>query len=402
MTNILLLSTIYPLPSKDNHGTPVCHYFTREWVKMGYNVRVVHYQAVYPMPFYWLARLNREKIVARTGAVVYTKRDKGETYEMDGVHIKRIPLFKPIPHGTFTRHSIKKSIQDTKFWNKEGGFIPDIIIGHFPNPQIEVVGLLNEIYPNSKTCIVMHGEIDIAQKIYGDRLQSLVKRIDVWGFRNPSVQRMFERNVMKVNKAFMCYSGIPENYITTCNTHNFDHPIPNIVYVGGLIERKYPLEVMDALEKTYPNGNYQLTYVGDGHLMNSIKERIKTGFVKGKVNVLGKINRDAIKNEYDKADIMVMISRWEAYGLVYLEAMARGCITIASRDEGFDGIIVDGENGFLCKAGDSNELATIFKRIEGMTRDEKKTMSKNAIETAQTLTDFKAAKQYINDIEKLL
>ena len=42
-----------------------------------------------------------------------------------------------------------------------------------------------------------------------------------------------------------------------------------------------------------------------------------------------------------------MISQGEAFGLVYLEAMARGCITIASRGEGFDGIIKDGINGFL-------------------------------------------------------
>lgn len=35
--NILLISTIYPLP-EGNHGTAVCHFFAREWVKMGYGV----------------------------------------------------------------------------------------------------------------------------------------------------------------------------------------------------------------------------------------------------------------------------------------------------------------------------------------------------------------------------
>ncbi len=50
----------------------------------------------------------------------------------------------------------------------------------------------------------------------------------------------------------------------------------------------------------------------------------------------------------------VMNSRNEAFGLVYFEAMARGCIIITSRKEGFDGIIQDGVNGFLFKASDSN------------------------------------------------
>lgn len=398
MHNILLLSTIYPLPSKDNKGTWVCHYFTREWVKMGYNVRVIHFQTVYPFPFYWIARLNRKKIAARTGAVVYTEKDKGGTYQMDGVPIKRIPLFKPIPHGGYWHRTIIKSVKDIKTWLAGEGFVPDVIIGHFPNPQIEVVNLLHDIYPQSKTCIVMHGEIQIAKKVYGDNLLPLAEKIDVWGFRNPAVQKGFEKSVMKVGKSFMCYSGIPEDYITTNNTHHFNNPIPHVVYVGEMIERKFPLEVMGALEKAYPDGDYQLTYVGDGSLIEKIKERVNSGTVKGKVEVLGKIPRDSIKVQYDNADIMVMISKWEAYGLVYLEAMARGCITIASRNEGFDGIIVDGENGFLCKAGDADELASIYQRFNAMSVEEKLQMSQRAIVTAQTLTDIKAAKSYIEDV----
>ncbi|MBQ4391687.1 MAG: glycosyltransferase [Prevotella sp.] len=91
----------------------------------------------------------------------------------------------------------------------------------------------------------------------------------------------------------------------------------------------------------------------------------------------------------------------EAYGLVYLEAMARGCVTIASKREGFDGVIVDGENGFLCKAGDSDELVQIMKRISEMSVEEKKQISEKAIETAKSLTDFKAAKLYIDDVIRL-
>lgn len=397
---ILLLSTIYPLPV-GNKGTSVCHYFASEWVKMSYNVRVVHNQNVFPRPFYWYAKLNSKKIAAKTGAVVYTRRDRGEEFVMDGVKIKRIPLLKLVPHGKFVRWAIKNSLKQIVKWLDTDNFIPDIIIGHFPNPQIEMVGRLKEIWPQAKTAIVMHGDIELAKKVYGEHLLPLAKKIDIWGFRNPAVKRIFESNVMKVEKAFMCYSGIPEDYVTTNNTHYFNNPTPHIVYVGEMIERKFPIEVMNALEKAYPEGNYQLTYVGDGSLLESIKERVSSGIVKGIVKVLGKIPRDSIKEQYDNADIMVMISKWEAYGLVYLEAMARGCITIASRNEGFDGIIVDGKNGFLCKAGDADELASIIKRITALTQEEKCAISQKAIETAQSLTDYKVAKCYIENIINL-
>ena len=60
------------------------------------------------------------------------------------------------------------------------------------------------------------------------------------------------------------------------------------------------------------------------------------------------MKREEVIRQMDNHDVFVMISRNETFGLVYLEAMARGCITIASRNEGFDGVIEHGVNGFLC------------------------------------------------------
>lgn len=397
MQNILLITTIYPLP-EGNHGTSVCHYFAREWVKMGYQVRVIHFQTVFPVPFYWLARMNRKLIAAKTGAVIYTQRDKGEIYESEGVEIKRIPLFKPIPHGGYSKHTIRKAIEKITEWNKDGGFEPNIIVGHFPNPQIEVVGRLKEFYRNAATAIVMHGDIGIMQRVYGERLPALLKGIDIWGFRSKIVMESFESAVGKVENPFICYSGIPEQYNTNKNQHNFRQPLRNFVYVGLMIERKYPEKVLEALETAYPNKEFHINYIGEGQQLNVIRQEIADKQLQQQVSILGRIPRDQIVSEYDKADCMVMISRGEAYGLVYLEAMARGCITIASRNEGFDGVIVDGENGFLCKAGDAEELASIIKRINNMTSEERHRVSNNALETAKRLTDEKAAKMYIDEI----
>lgn len=401
MKNILLLTTIYPLPSKENKGTSVCHYFSREWVKMGYCVRVIHFQAVFPAPFYWLARMNRKLIAAKTGAVVYTVRDKGDIYESDGVKVNRIPLFKPIPHGGYSRKTIHKAVDKIVQWNREIGFEPDIIVGHFPNPQIEIVGMLKEIYFNAITAIVMHGDVNLAKNVYGKQLLSLARKIDIWGFRNKTVQEQFDHEVIKVEKTFICYSGIPEEYITTANMHHFNNETTHYIFVGEMIERKYPLAVLDALKEAYPIGNYKMTYVGTGQLLNNIRGSVEADGLQQKVWVLGKIPREDIKEQYDKADVMVMISKGEAYGLVYLEAMSRGCITIASRNEGFDGIIVDGENGFLCQAGNAHELAQIMQKINNMSREEKVAMSEKAIETAKGLTDYMAAKRYIDDVIRL-
>lgn len=400
--NILLLSTIYPLP-EGNKGTAVCHFFTREWVKMGYQVRVVHIQAVYPRFFYWMARLAGKRIAAKTGAVVYSHRDdRIVKYEMDNVPIIRMPVYKPIPHGAFSRKAIGHTAINISQNNIENNFTPDVIIGHFPNPQIELLSLLKKEYPSAKTCIVMHGDSDIMMKVYGKRLPSLMNDIDMWGFRCKSMINEFECLVGKVDNPFICYSGIPENFITQNNIHEYLTPLRKFLYVGEMIERKYPERIIDALIDIYPLKDFELHYVGDGQQLSVIKQKVIEYGLHSQVKLLGWIPRDKIMEEYDNADCMIMISRGEAYGLVYLEAMARGCITVASKKEGFDGIIVDGENGYLCEAGNTQELARIINKINGMTPSECQKVSGNAIKTAQSLTDEKAAERYINDIKSRL
>ena len=100
----------------------------------------------------------------------------------------------------------------------------------------------------------------------------------------------------------------------------------------------------------------------------------------------------------DSADVFIMISENETFGLVWLEAMSRGCIAIASRDEGMDGVIINGVNGFLCKAGDENELERIISDIKKMDATELHQISQKAIETAKNMTDRKMAEAYINGI----
>lgn len=396
--NILLISSIYPLPDANNQGTKVCHFFAKDWTEMGYNVQSVHIQAVYPRPLYWLAKLNRKKIAAKTGAVVYTERDKGGVYEMDGVPVIRIPVFKPIPHGKFSACSVKKAVRQIIQHNTSRDFVPDYIIGHFPNPQLEMINMLKSAYPEAKTALVMHGDFGITKKVYGKKLPELMKGIDAWGFRNRYDKEQFAIQIAPVEKTFMCYSGVPESYITPENKHDYSHPLKEFVYVGEMIERKYPALIVDALNKAYPEGNWHINYVGDGQQLNVIREKVSAGKLEENVSMFGCIPRDEIKTKYDEADCMVMISSGEAYGLVYLEAMARGCITIASRNEGFDGVIEDGVNGFLCKAGDADELARVIQRINVMSPEERQRISDVALETAKRLTDQKAAKLYIEDV----
>lgn len=399
--NILLLSNIYPLQGPENQGTKVCHYFAKEWVAMGHRVRVIHFQATYPSVFYILARLFQKKIASKTGAVVYTKKEKKiTTFLMDGVEVTRIPLQKNKPHGKFPASKIKKSVDFIVSSNERERFIPEIILGHFLNPQLEVLSILKQAYRLAKTGLVFHlpAEICMAEKLYGNKFQTMLDSVDVLGFRNEPLKNDFEKRFVTGKKCFVCYSGIPESYIVE-NPHHYEKPLKEFIYVGSLIKRKFPAQILDALHEVYPKGGFMMNYVGDGQQRGIIEQKIEQYGIDSCVTLHGKIDRDRILNLYDQSDCMIMISSEEAYGLVYLEAMARGCITIASRDEGMDGIIVDGYNGFLCQAGDAKELARLIERINSLSKEKKEQISSNAIKTANELTDSLVAKRYLNDVK---
>lgn len=92
----------------------------------------------------------------------------------------------------------------------------------------------------------------------------------------------------------------------------------------------------------------------------------------------------------------------EIFGLVYLEAMTLGCITIAARHEGIDGIFEDGVNGFLCEAGNAVELATIINKIRQMSPETLMRMPMKAKQTSAMYSDVNVAQRYIKELEKIV
>ena len=136
-------------------------------------------------------------------------------------------------------------------------------------------------------------------------------------------------------------------------------------------------------------------------MVNATKQIFQKHKKVNNVTFWGHIDRNRVQEILTNAECFIMISAKETFGLVYLEAMAKGLITIASKNEGMDGVIINGTNGFLCNAGDSFALKNIIDKINNMTNDELTNISRNAIKTAIGLTDKKVAATYIHAIENV-
>ena len=102
-----------------------------------------------------------------------------------------------------------------------------------------------------------------------------------------------------------------------------------------------------------------------------------------------------------KAQFFCMPSVREGFGIVYLEAMASGCVTIGTEGEGIAALIVSGENGFLVPPDDVDAIVQIVDRCF---RDESlmRRIADAGKATAMTMTWENNTKQYTKLFESLI
>lgn len=146
------------------------------------------------------------------------------------------------------------------------------------------------------------------------------------------------------------------------------HGIPQgailLLFAGKLIPRKRPEDLLAALQILQPDiPNLAIAFVGDGELCTFLETRISCLGVKN-AKVLGFKNQTALPDVYAMADILVMPSSRENWGLVVNEAMACGLPVIASHRCGASADIVrDSENGFVYPCGDIGALAQAIRKL---------------------------------------
>jgi len=97
---------------------------------------------------------------------------------------------------------------------------------------------------------------------------------------------------------------------------------------------------------------------------------------------LGKRGQDTLPYYYSAAEVLVMPSHYESFGLVALEAMACGTPVVASQVGGLAFLVQDGMTGYSIPDQDPDALAEGLKKILDDTHT-RETMGRNAAEYAR-------------------
>ena len=400
--NILALTSAYPQPDDGKEVvTPTVKYFCDEWAEMGHKVIVVHNNSCFPSFFYWIPDKMRKKLSSRVGHNLPTAESRKPLRRVErNVKIYRIPMVKVIPHGKFGAGKTSRQISKIEKILNDEQFVPDLIISHWVNPQIELLPTLGKKY-GAKTSLVFHGDCT-EQNIERFQLRENVKKLSAVGCRNKEYAEYVKGALNLERMPFICYSGIPnklaneqEMQLKTGLNLEWNR---EFVYVGRLVKYKNVDVIIQALSNAYPDHSFKLHIIGEGAESEKLEGLAKELNVAENIIFHGQLPRIDVFRFMQKCCCFIMVSDNETFGMVYIEAMLAGCATIASKNGGVDGVIVDGENGFLSEQGNAAALTEKIRAIENLKNKDLNALRQNGIVTAIKYSDKNVAERYINDV----
>lgn len=393
--NILFVTDLYPL-FEGEEGIPLTlQDFTLGFLKAGHSVQVFR-------PNFILNTIIRKRKTYKNGLYLNSKNSD-------------IKIFNKNFLFPFRKNSVisayRKYFKDEKF---------DIILSHMPS-GIMCAEILSKELNIPYLAAVHSSDITVLEDIkyfaFKKRMISAYKNSSCVLARSFWLKDKIRRIIPDLNKPVeIIYSGIPlkqieenEKKLLGANINSepkeaetkpikkFNPKKAKIITVSSLIKRKNIKTLILAykkLKKKRPN--ISLEIIGDGPM----KEKLEILNIKKKLDIkmLGKMSKEKVMEKMIDADIFILPSLNETFGMVYMEAMSAGMAVCCTKNSGIDGIINDNENGFLLKPNKKG-VYEVLDKILNLKPKEYLNISQNAIKTAKMFSYENSVQNYLDKIE---
>lgn len=162
-----------------------------------------------------------------------------------------------------------------------------------------------------------------------------------------------------------------KNCIVIPNFFNPNHNIKDNVNLSAnkqiiLLARLMPqkridlmIDIWSLLAKDFPD--WKVNVLGEGMLRPLLEEKIRTLNLQESFWMPGEVKD--VTNELQSSDILCLTSEYEGFGIVLIEAMAKGIPVIAFEYVGVHDIINDGMDGFIIPFGDVKGYAEKLRQL---------------------------------------
>ncbi len=374
--------------------SPYCKYVhshAKALVEQGYHVivlAVIHWLPIlsnfqrYKQDFMKRIKNSDKKQIIDGVEVIYQKAYSFSNLWYDSaVNLNGILYYK----------SIKKTMEKIMQENEVV-----LIDAHTFKVEGYVAYCLKKKYANIKTTVTLHGtsfyrNLNTQNGI--KQIKKVFQRVDYAICVSERIKKQI--NALGVENTKVVYNGINQYHLEAVDKEENRY---NILTVAGFVRRKNIDLILKSVKIVLNKyKNVKLTIVGEGIERANLEKLVAELKMTENVIFMGEIPNHEVQKLMNENYLFILTSVAEGFGIVYPEAMRAGCITIGTKNEGIDGFLKDGENGFLVNP-DVEEIAKLIKQIyEGKFDLEK--MRGKAMEAVKELTWENNVKGYIEIFE---
>jgi glycosyltransferase involved in cell wall biosynthesis len=375
---ILFITDLYPLKSGETASPRTLHNFVLEWIKQNHVVDVIK-------PNFIFNSMLRGKKFYKNGF-----------YEFEGVKILNANYFSPF------LFDIEKKLAGKLDLNKYTLQEYDLIIAHMPSGII----FANKLFEKYKSivelpvvCGVHSSDVEVltnpVYKFYFKKqLEQAYHNAKKIACRSFVLQKKFTEMFPNLaEKTFVAASGVKTTVRTKSSPLTKDTSTVKVLTCANLIKRKNVDKLILSMRGL---DGFVLKIAGDGVELGMLKKLVAQNKLENRVEFLGKLSQKEVFTQMQNSHLFVLPSVSETFGMVYLEAMANGCVTVCTKNDGIDGIIIDGENGFLTEPTPEGIKKTLIRIKNFETLDK---IVENSLETIKNYTPEICADNYLKNCQ---
>lgn len=108
---------------------------------------------------------------------------------------------------------------------------------------------------------------------------------------------------------------------------------------------------------------WRLTIIGDGPMRNELRQKAEVSGMSSRISFTGVMSNSEVFERLLQADVFVLPSYREAFGVAYVEAMASGLLTIGVEGQGPSQFIEHGRTGLLMKPHDVGSIESTLRQV---------------------------------------
>ena len=282
---------------------------------------------------------------------------------------------KPLPNITFHQVEVNQYAVfqyppyditlSTKIAEVINEYDLDLLHMHYAVPHA-VCGILAKQMSGKdiKIMTTLHGT-DITVLGYDHSLKNAIKfgieESDIVTSVSKSLAAQTQEIIETSKDIVPIYNFVRENEFPTIRNTNLkqyygiEEDEKVIIHVSNFRAVKRIDTVIETFAKIHKQMPSKLLLIGDGPELMDMKQLAKDLDVEEHVIFLGK--QDWVSEFYQLADLVLLLSEKESFGLTLLEAMKSGVVPIGSTAGGIKEVIRHGETGYLVDVGDSTQAS---------------------------------------------